>query len=66
MGDAWGGSFGTAWATSWTSGLDELTDADNSWWRRARKARAGTYLYVTDEMRKEKRKLFKRFSRHGY
>ena len=36
------------------------------WWRRARKARAGTYLLVTEEMRKEKRKFFKKFTRHGY
>ena len=33
-------------------------------WQRARKARAGTYLqYELDEMRRDKRKLFKRFSR---
>lgn len=30
--------------------------------RRARKANAGTYLLMTEEMRRDKRTLFKRFS----
>lgn len=46
-------------------GVTPVSD-DDIWWRRARKARAGTYLlYDLEEQRKQKRKLFKRFSRSG-
>ena len=37
---------------------------EDIWWRRARKARAGTYMLgELADMKREKRKLFKRFSR---
>ena len=43
-------------------GGGEATTED-IWWRRARKARAGTYLILTDAQKKEKKRLFRQFSR---